>query len=129
MFLDFLFGGDKTFLRGSVSAVTEEKIKKDWESVALLLAQKSPSQLRQALIVADRALDNALKDFIPGETMGERLKNAKDKFDWATYQKIWEAHKVRNNMVHEAGYEPQYYIVTEAVETLKQALISLGVRL
>jgi hypothetical protein len=60
--------------------------------------------------------------------MGERLKMAKDTFDRDLYNKIWEAHKVRNNLVHEAGYEPPYYVLTDAIEKLRLAIVSLGVK-
>ncbi len=114
--------------RSSVSQSTEEKIRKDWENIKILATSKSPSQLRQGLITADKTLDNALKDIFEGETMGERLKNAKDRFDEITYNKIWEAHKIRNNLVHETGYEPPYYVLTEAIEKLRTGLQALGVR-
>lgn len=114
--------------RSSVSQPTEDKIRKDWENIKILASSKSPSQLRQGLITADKTLDNALKDIFSGETMGERLKNAKDRFDEITYNKIWEAHKVRNNLVHETGYEPPYYVLTEAIEKLRTGLQALGVR-
>ncbi|HSX39528.1 MAG TPA: hypothetical protein VLI92_02975 [Candidatus Saccharimonadales bacterium] len=114
--------------RGSVSQQTESKIKAEWQNIDALLKQKSPSQLKQALISADKCLDNALRDVVAGETMGERLKNAKNKFDVITYNKIWEAHKVRNNLVHEAGYEPPYFVIQQAVDNLKNGLIVLGLR-
>jgi hypothetical protein len=100
----------------------------DWESIKVLLDQKGPSQLRQALIVADKSLDNALRDLVVGESMGERLKNAKDLFQWDLYQKIWDAHKLRNNLVHESNFEPPYFMVTEAVTNIQNGLISLGLK-
>ena len=112
-----------------VSSQTEDKIRRDWENVEILLKQKSPSQLKQALLTADKALDNALRDIVPGETMGERLKNAKDRFDWPIYNKIWEAHKIRNALVHETDFEPPYHVLISSVQDLKKGLMSLGVKL
>jgi len=123
-----LLTGTSARSRYSVSPETEQKIQMDWENIQVLLKQKSPSQLRHALITADKSLDNALRDVIEGETMGERLKNAKARFDPVIYNKIWEAHKVRNSMVHESGYEPPHFIVTEAIENLRRGLNTLGVR-
>lgn len=122
-----LFGGFS--VRHSVSQDTQLKIKRDWANIEVMLQQKSPAQLKQALLMADKALENALKDVVVGETMGERLKNAKEKFDPVTYNKIWEAHKIRNNMVHESGYEPPYFMLIEAVGKFKKGLINLGVKL
>ena len=114
--------------RKGVSPETLEKIKQDWQNIEILLKGKSPSQLHKAIITADKTLDNALKDMVPGETMGERLKNAKDKYDRHTYDKIWKAHKLRNKMVHETGFEAPYYAIIGAVDDLKMGLQALGVR-
>ncbi|KKU51060.1 MAG: hypothetical protein UX73_C0008G0001, partial [candidate division WWE3 bacterium GW2011_GWC1_47_10] len=62
-----------------------------------------------------------------GDVMADRLKAAKTRFDIVTYNKIWEAHKVRNALVHESGYEPPYYVLTEAVEHLRRGLERLGI--
>lgn len=122
-----IFKGANSKRIGSVNTQTQDAIKKEWENINVLLNGKSPSQLRQALISADKTLDNALRDAVSGETMGERLQNAKEVFDFATYDKLWKAHKVRNNLVHESGYEPPYFVVKEAVDSLKEGLKLLGV--
>jgi len=125
---DFLFNTPKRSY-GNVRGVTQDKIRMDWESIKVLLDEKRPSQLRQALIVADKTLDNALRDLVVGESMGERLKNAKDLFRTDVYQKIWEAHKLRNNLVHESNFEPPYFMLTEAVTNIRDGLISLGLKI
>lgn len=129
-FFDFLFGNSssQSYGRYSVKPETQRRIKDEWTNIDVLLSQKSPSQLRQALISADKCLDNALRDIYEGNSMGDRLKLAKDRFDWDQYQKIWDAHKVRNNLVHEAGFNPPHFMITDAVSTLRGALIKLGVR-
>ncbi len=111
-----------------VAPATEEKIQREWEKIAELLKQGSPSQLRQALISADRSLDTALRDICEGDTMGERLKNAKDRFTDTTYNKIWKAHKLRNSVVHEAGFEPPHFALKDAVEDLRGGLNSLSIK-
>lgn len=126
-FFKKLFGGGS--LRGSrsVSSQTLELIKGEWEQIDLLVSQKGPSQLRQALLKADKTLDAVLKELVPGETMGERLKSAKDKYDYVTYDKIWKAHKMRNSLIHESGYEPPYHMVIRSIKDLKNGLTKLGV--
>jgi len=52
----------------------------------------------------------------------------KTKFDKYTYGKVWEAHKIRNNLVHETGYEPPYYVIKEAVSDLRDSLYRLGIK-
>lgn len=125
--LNFFKPKDYSRVRLSISRQVEEAIKSDWENISILLNQKGPSQLRQALIVADKTLDTALKDIVSGENMGERLKNAKEKFEWSIYDKLWKAHKIRNNFVHEAGFEPPHFVVTEAIENIRTGLKKLGI--
>lgn len=128
-FFETIFGKNTaSYSYGIVSQDTVRKITSDWDNIAILLKQKSPAQLKQALITADKTLDAALKDVVPGETMGERLKNSKEKFDRVTYGRIWDAHKLRNSLVHEAGFEPPYFVINEAVANLKEGLYKLGVR-
>ena len=126
MCLKFLFGLNNT--RRIITVETRNKIQSDWKNIEVLLSQRGPSQLRQALITADKSMDNALKDLVAGENMGERLKNAEKMFDRDEYNKIWEAHKVRNNRVHESGYEPPYFVLTQSVESLKSGLERVGIR-
>ena len=101
----------------------------EWKNINTLFSGRSPSQLRQALISADKTLDNVLRDLVNGETMGERLKNAEDKFDRYSYDKIWKAHKLRNTLVHESGFEPPHYVLTEAIEDLRRGVVNLGIRI
>ena len=127
MCFNFLFNVKKT--RKIISLQTRNNVERDWKRVTELLGQKSPSQLREALITADRCLDSVLKDLVDGETMGDRLKNSSDMFDRDLYNKIWKAHKIRNSLVHEAGYEPPYFVINQSVENLKQGIDSLGMNL
>jgi len=126
-FFTKLLGLDRVFLRSTVSSQTEDKIKAEWKNINMLLAGKAPSQLRQALISADKCLDNALGDVVEGKALGERLKNGQNKFDRTVYNNIWEAHKIRNSLIHEVGYEPPHFMLTKGVEDLKRGLEALGV--
>lgn len=124
--LDFIFGSFK-FARSTVSRDSEDKIKADWGRINSLIKASGPSNLKQALIMADRSLDTALRDVASGQTLGERLKNAESKYEKYFYNKIWEAHKMRNNLVHEASFEPPYFMINESLQTFKKALEVLGV--
>ncbi|OGC57686.1 hypothetical protein A3H26_03865 [candidate division WWE3 bacterium RIFCSPLOWO2_12_FULL_36_10] len=126
-FLTKLLGLDRVFSRSTVSSQTEDKIKVEWKNINILLAGKAPSQLRQALISADKCLDNALGDIVDGKTLGERLKKSQNKFDRNVYNNIWEAHKIRNSLIHESGYEPPHFMLTKGIDDLKRGLEALGV--
>lgn len=124
----FTLFGKKKKLSRSISRRTEELVVIEWRNINTLVSGRSPSQLRQALISADKTLDNVLRDLVDGETMGDRLKNSESKFDRYSYDKIWKAHKLRNTLVHESGFEPPHYVLTEAIEDLRRAVVSLGIR-
>ena len=132
--LSWLFGTGSTknkikpMRRGAVKPYTVKVIESEWKNIKILLEGKKPSQLRQALIRADKTLDSALKDLVTGQTMGERLKNAPHMFDRSLYDKVWKAHKTRNALVHESGYEPPHHIISTSINNLKTALNSLGVK-
>jgi hypothetical protein len=81
------------------------------------------------LITADRSLDTALRDVTPGETMGERMKSVGSRFEKIQYNKIWQAHKMRNMLVHESDYDPPHFMIIENINILKEALKTLGVKL
>ncbi len=123
---DIFFGAGIVHRR--VTAETLSKIKYDWDKIKILLQEGKPSQLRQALMDADKCLDAALKDLVNGQSMGERLKNSRNLFDKDTYTKVWKAHRVRNAMVHEAGFEPNHIMLVRSVADLKHGLYVLGVR-
>jgi len=132
--LSWLFGTrsaknkNKFLRRRAVKPYTASVVEAEWRNIKVLLEGKNPSQLRQALITADKTLDSALKDIVTGQNMGERLKNAYHLFDKSLYDRIWKAHKTRNALVHESGYEPPHHILITSINNLKMALNSLGVK-
>ncbi|PIS21995.1 hypothetical protein COT50_04395 [candidate division WWE3 bacterium CG08_land_8_20_14_0_20_41_10] len=121
--LNFLLG------KKSVSRRVIEAVRRDWQEISVLVKGDSPSQLKQALIVADRSVDSVLRDLVTGETMGERLKNAKTLFRPVSYDKIWQAHKLRNALVHESGFEVQGFVLKSSIQNLQSGLNELGVKL
>lgn len=105
------------------------KIKSDWEQVEQLVRVGKPSALKQAVIVADKLLDYALQQISSGETAGERLKSARDAFPRPVYQGLWEAHKVRNALVHDSDYDLTQLVARDALGKFKEAFKALGVEL
>lgn len=92
---------------------------KHWQSIE---TEKNPIS---QLVKADALLDEAMQHTkISGETTGERLNNAtvfiKD------IQGTWSAHKLRNKIVHEAGFQPSARAHKAAFAHYKKALKDLG---
>lgn len=83
-------------------------------------------QLKAVIMDADKLLDFVLKNKrIKGETLGERLKNAKDKLVWKDYQNLWEAHKLRNKMSHEMEFSPSAQELREKYAYFRKGIKSL----
>jgi uncharacterized protein YutE (UPF0331/DUF86 family) len=103
-------------------------IKKSKEKINSLLAREDIDLAKQALIEADKILDKVLKVKIRGKKdMGARLKFAnKIISDKDLYQQIWEAHKLRNQIVHEVDTKVTFKEIKRAVSILNQARESLG---
>ncbi|MDX1765641.1 MAG: hypothetical protein R3313_01665 [Candidatus Saccharimonadales bacterium] len=79
---------------------------------------------RMAVIEADKLLDKALKQSrFPGETMGDRLKSAEKSLK--NYQAVWDAHKLRNRLVHE-DVKLKKSQASSAISTFRAALKGLG---
>jgi len=126
MIIKFFFAKEKGGKKISTSVMSI--VENDWKQINLDIKSKSPAVLKSALIKADKSLDNLLKELVHGNTMGERMIAGKNKFSPDVYNLIWSAHKVRNAMVHESGYEPTYYILDEAIENLRKGAKQLGAR-
>ena len=89
------------------------------------LVQTSPATWTVVIIEADKLLDKALVEMgVPGKTMGDRLKRSGDKFE--NVNAVWRAHKLRNTLAHEAGFEISYKQAANALAVYKQALKDLG---
>jgi hypothetical protein len=97
-----------------------------WHELEQMLKKGGPAQLKQAVIDGDKLVDHCLKGLgIPGDSMGERLRRAKPKF--SDYHGLWQAHKSRNQVVHETSKELLSFEAKQAVSKFKQALTDLGV--
>ena len=63
-----------------------------------------------------------------GETMGERLKIAQKRFSrYDIYQDVWEAHKLRNRVVHEVDNELLHHDAKKAIDYFRRGLRDLGI--
>lgn len=62
------------------------------------------AEVKDSLVELDKLLDYLLQSKrVSGNTLGERLKNAKNMFSKSDYNTLWSAHKLRNSLVHEVG--------------------------
>ena len=89
------------------------------------LNKDSPATFPIAIIEADKLLDKAMNEMgLPGKTMGEKLKKSGSRF--TNLNGVWRAHKLRNAIAHEAGFEVSYKQAFNALALYKQALMDIG---
>ena len=76
-----------------------------WDKVQAKLKDPSPDSLRLAVIEADGVVDEALKRMgLEGETFADRLGRVKSD-QYPSLDKVWDAHRLRNNLVHTPDFE------------------------
>jgi len=102
-----------------------KKMEKQWTKVKARLQAGTESEHKLAVIEADSILDDILKRMgYGGASLGERL----EKITSATLSNISsveEAHKIRNNIVHDPDYRLSLNEVKDVIEIFEKALINL----
>lgn len=102
-----------------------EKYRLRWINIEKQLDRNNTAHLPMIVMEADKLLDQALRERgIQGETMGERMKVAKD--TWSNANAVWTAHKLRNQIAHESGVVVSYEDARRALGAFKQALKDIG---
>jgi hypothetical protein len=110
--------------RGPVS-LDVEKYRSRWLQIESSLKREDASSHHLAILNADKLLDQALRERgIKGETMGERMKTAKNM--WQNANAVWSAHKLRNQIAHEPDVVVNYDDARRALAGFKQALKDIG---
>lgn len=107
-------------------ATTIEKIvAEQWKEIILKTEGESEEEWRLAIINADALLDLVLKrSGYPGETMMERLKAVKPE-NLPSLNNLWEAHKIRNQIVHSPDFSLSKKEAIRILRIYKQALQEL----
>ena len=106
------------------SRLDQAAFRKRWQRIERLTAQ-GETGCQLAIIEADKLLDQALHQLgYPGETMGERLKDARHAL--RDNDRVWQAHKLRNRIAHEHDIRLNRPSTLQALRGLKGALKDLG---
>ena len=95
-----------------------------WEEVQRHITSTREAEWKFAVIEADKVVDDILKNSYPGETMGERLL-AINQSQLESLNGLWEAHKIRNRLVHDTNYFLRYAEAKRAVILYERTLKEL----
>jgi len=103
----------------------KKAIVRKWETVLAKLAKDDENSYKLAVIEADKIFDDLLKRIgYQGEDMGERLKQLTTA-QAANLDEIWQAHKLRNQIVHQPDFRLTRSQAERAVEIYQRALEDL----
>ena len=102
-------------------------VKEAWKAIRAKEAEGTREAIRIAVIEADGFVDNILKKRgYVGETFADRLQ----KFDSRHVpfvNEVWEAHRLRNDIVHTVGFEVSADRARLALDNYEEFLRALGV--
>lgn len=109
------------------NTVDTQEVAKRWNDIQTSIGLGGTTHFGSAVVSADKLLDYVLRQKgYRGETMGERLRDAQDDFSPAVYSQVWQAHKLRNQLVHEIEGEVLSFQAKEAIQNFERALRELG---
>ncbi len=102
-----------------------KKLVKKWERIERRLKSEQEAETKLAVIEADKFFDDVLKRCgYSGKDMGGRLKKINSS-QISNIDDVWRAHKVRNNVVHDADYRLTEFEAEKSVKAFKKALEEL----
>lgn len=115
----------RAFTRPSLEGLDPKRLAAMWAEIEKT-SEHGLMGAKLAVVEADKLLDTVLRKLhFPGETMGERLKTAAYKYP--NISKVWGAHKLRNQLVHDATFEISVRQAKSAVRDFHAALKTLNV--
>lgn len=106
--------------------VDKNMVASRWQTITQMAAGGG-NGLRTAVSEADKLFDHVLRESgYRGNTMADRLRSAKGSFsNYQTYDALWQAHKLRNALAHEVGFDLVKSHADEALYNFERGLKEL----
>lgn len=105
----------------------QKKIVRRWESINKRLEKASESEYKLAVIEAETVFDEALTRMgFAGVTIGEKLEKIQ-KEQLPSLDEVLEAHKTRNNIVHDPDYRLTHDQAKKTIDVYEKGLKDLEV--
>lgn len=106
--------------------ISRRRSVKAWKQVLKRMDANDEANLKLAIIEADKILDEVLKIAgYKGENMSDRLKQI-NSAQISNIEEIWQAHKIRNRIVHEPDFHIPRGEAWMLIEIYKKSLQELG---
>lgn len=115
----------KLIFQPELHGLSKAAIQAHWAEIEKI-AGTGTMGAKMAIVEADKLLDGTLKSMMmAGTTLGERLKFAQYKYP--QLRKVWNAHRLRNQLVHETTFQISPGEARGALNDFKNALKTLNV--
>ncbi|MDB5178782.1 MAG: hypothetical protein JWN01_725 [Patescibacteria group bacterium] len=106
-------------------SLTRDQIATRWVTIQGMAAQGGGNGLRNAIMEADKLLDHYMRSSgAAGDTMADRLRSSQNRL--SDRNSVWRAHKLRNALAHEVGFDLVASQAREALADFERALKDLG---
>ncbi|MBW3538289.1 hypothetical protein KY386_02225 [Candidatus Parcubacteria bacterium] len=110
--------------RSSGRGVNRELVATRWATITAT-ADSGGAGLRNAVSEADKLLDYVMRESgARGETMADRLRSFERRF--SDVNGVWRAHKLRNSLAHDVGFDLVASQAREALRDFERGLKDLG---
>lgn len=104
-----------------------ERLERYWQKIQARLEKTDEASLKLAVIEADNFFGDILKRMgLAGKDMGERLEQI-SREQLKSIDEVWDAHRLRNLIVHESDVHINREQAEKAVNAYKNALKELEV--
>lgn len=109
-----------------IDTTVRKRTVRAWQQILDRLSSGTESNMKLAIIEADKILDELLKlSGYRGDTLGDRLKQV-NTTQISNVQDLWQAHKVRNRIVHEPDFQITEAEARFSVRIYERAFQELG---
>ncbi|TSC92591.1 MAG: Uncharacterized protein CEN89_597 [Candidatus Berkelbacteria bacterium Licking1014_7] len=116
----------RIFKPSAVKKIAQKEFQDEFKRLWGVFQLGDEAHFRQAITEADNFLDKVLKSQnFSGKTLGERLKLAGGKMAESAYQAAWNAHKVRNRIVHESDFALLSFQTKKTLNDFEKAIKEL----
>jgi len=97
-----------------------------WSEILKHMDSAKEAEWKFAVIEADKLTDLVLQRAgFQGETMGDRMLSIQEE-QLISLGDLWDAHKIRNRLVHDVDYFLRYTEAKQAIDRYEKALRELG---
>jgi hypothetical protein len=115
-------------VRRELSATSRKKFRDRWQEIEKLAKRNGEKDLRLAVLEADKLFSHILESLgFQGESWGQGVAQAKNRFSSSVFKGLWQARKIRNRIVHDCNHEFTSFESRGAFKKYRRAIKELGI--